>query len=140
MWLTLLVQVFFMAQAAGVLPAPSTPPDALNYEVFKAKVEPLLLEKRPGHARCYVCHSTGTAFRLQALSPGSTMWTDDQSRKNFDVVKRFVLPGVPLRSRLLTMPLAAEAGGIAFHPGGKHWTSQDDPEWRTLADWVEGKH
>ena len=68
------------------------------------------------------------------------MWTDDQSRKNFDVVKRFVLPGVPLKSRLLTMPLAADAGGVSFHPGGKHWTSQDDPEWRTLADWVEGKH
>ena len=142
MWLTLLlVQAFFMVQAAGAPPTPpATPPGALDYEVFKARVEPLLLEKRPGHARCYVCHSTGTAFRLQALSPGSTMWTDDQSRKNFDVVKRFVLPGVPLKSRLLTMPLAADAGGVSFHPGGKHWTSQDDPEWRTLADWVEGKH
>jgi hypothetical protein len=142
MWLTLLlVQAFFMVQAAGALPTPpATPPGALDYEVFKAKVEPLLLEKRPGHARCSVCHSTGTAFRLQPLSPGTAMWTDDQSRKNFDMVKRFVLPGVPLKSRLLTMPLAAEAGGVAFHPGGKHWTSQDDPEWRTLADWVEGKH
>jgi len=35
------------------------------------------------------------------------------------------------------MPLAAEAGGIAFHPGG-NWASQDDPEWRILADWVRG--
>ena|ERR1043165_7348069 len=123
--------LFFVlaAQAAG----------DLDFVVYKAKVEPLLLEKRPGHARCVVCHSTGTNFRLQALSPGAKVWTDEQSRKNFDMVKRFVLPGVPLKSRLLTMPLAHEAGGIAFHPGGKHWESQSDPEWKTLADWVNGK-
>jgi predicted NUDIX family NTP pyrophosphohydrolase len=55
------------------------------------------------------------------------------------MARRFVLPGVPMKSRLLTMPLAAEAGGVAFHPGGKHWTSQDDAEWKVLADWVNGK-
>jgi hypothetical protein len=113
-------------------------PITLDYEVFKARVEPLLLERRPGHARCYVCHSTGTPFRLQRLSPGANTWTEEQSQKNFEAVKRFVLPGVPLKSRLLTMPLAAEAGGVAFHPGGKHWQSQDDPEWRTLSAWVIG--
>jgi hypothetical protein len=111
----------------------------LDLNVFKSKIEPLLLEKRPGHARCYVCHSTSTAFRLQALSPGAKTWSDEQSQKNFEMVKRFVLPGVPLKSRLLTMPLAEEAGGVAFHPGGKHWESQNDPEWKTLADWVNGK-
>ena len=126
MWLIF----FFILQAAAG--------GALDYDVFKTKVEPLLLEKRPGHARCYVCHSTGTAFRLQALSPGARTWNEEQSQKNFDMVKRFVLPGVPMKSRLLTMPLAAEAGGVAFHPGGKHWTSQDDAEWKVLADWVNG--
>ena len=121
---------------------PAAPPGAgttgLDYDIFKARVQPLFLEKRPGHARCYVCHSTGTQFRLQPLSAGATAWTEDQSQKNFDAVKRFVLPGVPLKSRLLTMPLAAEAGGVAFHPGGKHWQSQDDPEWKLLAAWVNG--
>lgn len=111
----------------------------LDYQVFKAKVEPLLLEKRPGHARCVVCHSTGTAFRLQALTPGARTWSEEQSQKNFEMVKRFVLPGVPAKSRLLLMPLAHEAGGIAFHPGGKHWETQDDPEFKMLADWVNGK-
>lgn len=141
MWLRFfLVQALFWSQAAPTPPTPSAAAEsALDYDVFKARVEPLLLEKRPGHARCYVCHSTGTAFRLQPLSPGAATWTDEQSRKNFDAAKRFVLPGVPLKSRMLTMPLAAEAGGVAFHPGGKHWTSQNDPEWRTLADWVNGK-
>ena len=109
---------------------------ALDYDLYKQKVEPLLAEKRPGHARCITCHSTGTAFRLQPLPKGRAAYTDEESRKNFAAVSRFVLPGVPLKSRLLVMPLAHEAGGTEFHPGGKHWTSQDDPEWKALADWV----
>ena len=44
-----------------------------------------------------------------------------------------------MTSRLLTMPLAHEAGGVAFHPGGKHWQAQDDPEWKLLAAWVNGQ-
>ena len=111
----------------------------LDYSVFKTKVEPLLLEKRPGHARCVVCHARGTAFRLQELSPGAKTWNEEQSQKNFAMIKRFVLPGVPAKSRLLMMPLAHEAGGIAFHPGGKHWESQSDPEFTMLVDWVNGK-
>ena len=49
-----------------------------------------------------------------------------------------MLPGVPLKSRLLVMPLAHEAGGTEFHPGGKHWESQTDPEWKVLEEWVKG--
>jgi hypothetical protein len=111
----------------------------LDYAVFKARVEPLLLEKRPGHARCIACHERSSAFRLQPLSPGAKSWTEEQSQKNFEMAKRFVLPGAPAKSRLLTMPLAHEAGGVAFHPGGKHWESQTDPEFKVLADWVNGK-
>jgi|SRR5580765_8977935 len=127
------------ALASATRPASAQAASELNYDAFKAKVEPLLLEKRPGHARCVVCHSTGTAFRLQPLSPGAKTWSDEQSQKNFEMVKRFVLPGVPAKSRLLMMPLAHEAGGTEFHPGGKHWESQDDAEFKRLADWVNGK-
>jgi hypothetical protein len=132
MWLIL----FFMtwAQTAPAAPASSS----LDFAVYKAKVEPLFLEKRPGHARCVVCHSTGTNFRLQQLPAGQKAWTEEQSQKNFQMVSRFVLPGVPMKSRLLVMPLAHEAGGVEFHPGGKHWQTQGDPEWKTLADWVKG--
>ena len=108
----------------------------LDFEVFKTRVQPVFLQKRKGLARCYVCHSQGTSFRLQPLAPGSSSWTDEESRRNFEAVQRLVVPGNPQTSRLLTMPLAAEAGGVAFHPGGKHWISQDDPEWQALAAWV----
>ena len=128
MWLFFFLMLRLQAGSSG----------DLDFTYFKTKVEPLLLEKRPGHARCVVCHSTGTAFRLQALAPGAKAWTDEQSQKNFAMNKRFVLPGVPAKSRLLTMPLAHEAGGTEFHPGGKHWQSQSDAEWKVLADWVNG--
>ena len=125
MWMFLFLT--FLPQAAS---------SALNYDLFKEKVQPLLAEKRPGHARCITCHSTGTAFRLQPLPKGRTAYTDEESRKNFEAAARVVLPGVPMKSRLLTMPLTHEAGGTEFHPGGKHWSSKDDPEWKALADWV----
>jgi YVTN family beta-propeller protein len=120
--------------------APSAaPPSSLDYNVFKTQVEPIFLAKRPGHARCISCHATGTPLRLQALSPGATAWTEAQSQKNFEAVQKEVLPGVPQKSRLLVHPLATAAGGDHFHNGGKHWTSQSDPEWQALAAWVTGK-
>ncbi len=127
--------LLFIVWQAGSPPGSTSP---LDFDTFKSRVQPLLAEKRPGHARCITCHSTGTAFRLQRLPAGRTAYTDAESRKNFEAATRVVLPGVPLKSRLLTMPLAHEAGGTEFHPGGKHWESQDDPEWKALADWVRG--
>jgi YVTN family beta-propeller protein len=39
---------------------------------------------------------------------------------------------------LLVHPLAEQAGGDFYHNGGKHWSSQNDPEWQTLKAWVLG--
>jgi hypothetical protein len=127
MWLILFLS--FMGQGAA---------SSLDFDYFKTKVEPLLAEKRPGHARCITCHSTGTNFRLVRLPSGRSAYTEEESRKNFEAATRVVLPGVPLKSRLLTMPLSHEAGGNPFHPGGKHWESQNDAQWKTLAEWVKG--
>lgn len=112
----------------------------LNYETFKAKIQPIFLVTRAanGNARCAACHARGAGAYLEPLPPGAAMWTEDQSRRNFDRVSRLVVPGEPLKSILLTNPLATEAGGSAWHEGGKHWMSQDDPEWQTLASWVRG--
>src|SRR5436305_1467286 len=46
-----------MAQNAGSPPA-SPGSAALDYEFFKAKVQPIFLAKRPGHARCVACHAS----------------------------------------------------------------------------------
>ena len=111
---------------------------SLDYEVFKTKVQPIFVAKRPGHARCISCHASGTPLRLQPLPQGRAMWNDEESRKNFEAVKRVVVPG-SMKSMLLIHPLAEQAGGDFFHNGGKHWTSQDDPEWQILKAWVVGQ-
>jgi len=50
---------------------------SLDYATFRAKVEPIFLKKREGHARCVVCHAgAGNAFRLQPLAPGATTCTE----------------------------------------------------------------
>src|SRR5262249_50309781 len=54
-------------------------------------------------------------------------------------VRARVVSGNPLKSKLLTHPLAETAGGDPHHDGGKHWKSQQDPEWQTLAAWVRGE-
>jgi len=102
-------------------------------------VQPVFLTKRAGYTRCVVCHAGGEAGFLQPLAPGATEWTEEQSRKNFEAVSRLVVPGQPMKSRLLTHPLEPKAGGDEFHNGGRQFTSQDDPQFRTIAAWVAGK-
>jgi hypothetical protein len=123
------------AQQAGTIAAASP----LDYEVFKTRVQPILTSPRKGNARCTACHSRGggNAY-LEPLTPGSTTYTEEQSRRNFERVQRLIVPGEPLKSILLTNPLATAAGGSHWHGGGKHWQSQDNPEWQTLAAWVRG--
>ncbi len=114
---------------------------SLDYGFFKSQVEPIFLKKRAGHVRCYVCHEarSGNAFRLEKLSPGSGSWTEEQSRRNFQMVSALVVPGDPASSRLLLQPLAPEAGGLAFHSGGRQFASKNDPEWKILAQWISGR-
>jgi len=77
-------------------------------------------------------------FHLETLAPGSTDWTEEQSRKNFKSVSQLVVPGHPELSLFLHHPLAAEAGGDAFHSGGRQFASYDDADFVTLVDWVRG--
>jgi hypothetical protein len=132
--------ILAIAATAAFAQAPASgAASSLDFQFFKTRVQPILLAKRPGHARCYVCHSTGTPFRLQRLSPGASSWNDEQSRRNFEATQREVVPGDLQASRLLTHPLAADAGGDPFHGGGKHWDTRSDREWQVLADWVRGQ-
>jgi hypothetical protein len=118
----------------------STPTTAtLDFETYRTRVEPILLSPRRGNARCIACHSRGggNSF-LEPLPPGSTTYTGEQSRRNFERIQRLVVAGEPLKSPLLVNPLAEEPGGSHWHGGGKHWQSQDRPEWQILAEWVRG--
>jgi hypothetical protein len=132
--------VLAAAVLLGDLSVVASKTPTLDYEFFKAKVEPIFLKKREGHTRCYVCHEeSNNAFRLEKLPAGAAFWTEQQSRKNFDTVSALVMPGDPANSRLLLQPLAPEAGGNTFHSGGRQFASKSDPDWNTLAQWVTGR-
>ena len=125
--------IFILTLTTASWAAQPAAPPSLDYQV-----QPIFLAKRAGHARCISCHASGTPLRLQPLPAGRTMWNDEESRKNFEAVRRVVVPG-SIKSMLLVHPLAEQAGGDFFHNGGKHWTSQNDPEWQVLKNWVVGR-
>jgi hypothetical protein len=132
------VAVVAALAVSNAITAAQTAPK-LDYEFFKSRVEPVFLTKRPDHARCYVCHvESNNAFRLQRLAPGADAWTEEQSRRNFEMVEILVNPGDPDTSRLLLHPLGPEGGGDVFHSGGRQFPSKRDPAWRRLAAWVNG--
>lgn len=130
------LQILALSALLAQQSTPSRP--TLDYTFFKERVQPIFLKKRAGHARCVVCHDHRSP-PIQPLKAGAATWTEEQSRQNFLAWKQFVVPGHPMKSVMLLHPLAAEAGGDHFHAGGKHWKSQDDPEWQTLASWVRGE-
>jgi hypothetical protein len=137
------MRVPFAAAQSDTQPAPA-PAKTLDYEVFKTRVEPIFLKRRsPNHARCYACHEKTKHFSglmLESLPPGSNFWTEEQSRRNFETVSKLVVPGNLNASMFPMHPLAPEAGGdTRVHNGGRQFESQDDPDFKTIADWIRGQ-
>jgi YVTN family beta-propeller protein len=125
------------SSSTGQQPQGPTQPRPLDFESYRAQIEPVFLKPRPGGVRCYDCHSKlSTRMRLLPLSDGASSWTEAQTRENFAVVSRLVTPGRPLSSPLALHPLATEAGGDPAHTGGKFWASRNDPEWKMIAQWI----
>ena len=135
----LLAVIGLLVSAPSVGIQQPTSPPSLDFEFFRTRIQPVFTTKRPGNARCVSCHAFGTPMRLQPLAADSGTWNEEQSRKNFDVIRLRVVPGDPEASRLLRHPLAEGSGGDPHHDGGKHWSSKDDPEWQMLAAWVRGE-
>ena len=112
----------------------------LDYDYFKAKVQPIFLTKRATHARCVMCHAgANNMLHLEALPEGQTAWTEEQTRKNFETVSKIVQAvDDPLQSKILVHPLAPEGGGDVWHSGGRQFANRNDPYWKTIADWAKG--
>jgi hypothetical protein len=137
---TIAAAAVLVLAAAGDAGADPKPKPVLDFEFYKVRVEPIFLQKRSGHTRCYVCHvESNNALHLEKLPAGQNAWTREQSHRNFEVVSTLVNPGDPATSRLLLHPLAPEAGGDVFHSGGRQFATKDDPAWKSLAQWVNGQ-
>ena len=109
-----------LTAAAFVFASAAIAAPALDYDFFKARVEPIFLQKRPGHTRCVVCHAerSNNAFRLEKL-PAGGRWTEEQSG------------GKPRISTLRHAPGGRKALGGNLHkhrgdPTGALWPGPDE--------------
>lgn len=117
-WQTL-AQWVLSGDAVPVQAAPE-----LDYEFFEACVHPVFYRVTTGGLACANCHVAEFAQADPEIS--------------WNAVQRLVEPGHPTRSRLLMHPLHPDAGGDYVHNGVRRWRSQDDPEFRMLAAWING--
>ncbi len=109
----------------------------LDFEIYRAQVEPIFLKKRPTHARCVSCHVAALSrFHLEPLDEGKTSWTAEQTRTNFAAVSQLVNLKEVLASPILKHPLAESAGGDKAHSGGEQFKTRDDPDWKTIEAWI----
>ncbi len=85
---TAAVSAFALVAASSLV---SHAADAPDFDYFKAKVQPIFVTKRPGHARCVMCHAeANNALRLEKLPAGQETWNEEQTRKNYDTVVKIV--------------------------------------------------
>jgi len=118
-WQTLAEWVRTAAPSA----AESTP--GVDFEFFRACVQPIFFQVTPGGLACANCH--GNEF------------TQTDPEQSWNAISRLIEPGRPTQSRLLMHPLHPDGGGDYVHNGVRRWSSQDDPEWRMLAAWINGE-
>ena len=124
-------------------PDGAMPQDPFDY--YRTNIEPLFLRSRgypgstDGNAACVMCHVWQTSVRFSLEEPTETpdggAWTEEQSRRNYEVVTQLVNASDPESSRFLRKPLAVGAGGLR-HTGGNYWDSTQDPEYQVILDWI----
>jgi hypothetical protein len=109
-------------------------PRALDYEFFRVRIEPFLLET------CGECHAdprerrkVGRHFLRPA--PGRRL-REKHSRQNFETVSALVEPRNPAASLYLLKPLDPRDGGLT-HKGGTRLNT-NTPEYGAIVDWING--
>ena len=104
-------------------PAASKADVALDYDYYKAKVEPVFLVKREGHTRCVVCHTVNNA-PLHLVRRGRRVGTMSSRVETSSWSRRWSCPGgkaassLRIRSpkRLVAIPITAEASSSPHNP------------------------
>src|SRR3981081_3096150 len=84
-WRTRFIMTDAFLSAASPLPMATRAAPSLDYEFFKTRVQPVFLQKRDGHTRCYVCHAeSNNAFRLERLANGAAAGNGEHCGQNFE--------------------------------------------------------
>ena len=116
-----------VGQAPGFVPG-SVDTSSPHFATFRDQVQPMLERRCAGSS----CH--GSTIADLYLSCGES---DEQVEWNYWVAMEFVAPGsTRSTSEILRRPLGVQVGG-SFHEGGDVFGSIEDPDYMTLAAWVE---
>ena len=114
------------------------PEPTLDFEFFRACVQPVFANPREGHIRCSNCHSAGLIGFAPAPQTGGA-WSEQEAKRAFTTISRLIIPGNPEQSRFMLKPLHPDGGGSYTHNGPRRWQTRKDPEWQMLAQWVRGE-
>ncbi len=117
---------------------PNSPVDPLvevDFEFFRACVQPIFVNPIENAMPCIECHSGEFAIP----PPENSYWSVEASQLEFTALLNYVDPGRPEYTRFLHKPLHPNAGGDLMHNGGRRWFSKEDPERQALEAWVRGE-
>ncbi len=134
--------LFYGQNASGQKNPAQVPTRQLDYEVFAARVQPILQARGKDGNACVMCHATHTIFRLNP-PPGEGTYTEEQIQQNFRSALRVVNLLEPENSLLLRKPTSgAEVEGTVdtgklSHGGGVRWQA-GSPEYKTILAWING--
>jgi len=110
----------------------------LDFDFFRACVQPVFANPREGHIKCSNCHAAGL-IGFAPVPQNGDAWTDQEAKRAFSTISRLIVAGNPEQSRFLLKPLHPDGGGSYTHNGPRRWQSRDDPEFQMLAQWVRGQ-
>lgn len=121
--------------ATGDPNATAEPVVDVDFEFFRACVQPIFVNPLENAMPCIECHSG----EFGIPPPENSYWSVEASQLAFTALLNFIDPGRPDYSRFLHKPLHPNAGGDLMHNGGRRWFSKDDPERVALEAWVRGE-
>jgi hypothetical protein len=115
------------------------PMPRVDFDFFRACVQPVFANPREGHLRCSNCHAGGQMGFAPPPGEGRDTWNEKEARQAFAAISRLIIAGDPEHSRFLLKPLHPDGGGSYAHNGVRRWPNRNDPEWQMLAAWVRGE-
>ena len=116
----------------------ATADPSLDFEFFRACVQPVFANPREGQIKCSNCHAGGLIGFAPVPQNGDT-WNEQEAKRAFSTISRLIVAGNPDQSRFLLKPLHPDGGGSYTHNGPRRWQSRNDPEFQMLAGWVRGE-
>lgn len=119
------------------------PREALDFNFFRARVEPLLAKAGTDGQSCVECHVTHTIFKLQRPNEKGE-FTLEQTKENFENAMKVVDLAYPESSLILRKPMStAKAEGVVganqlAHGGERRWENEQAEEYQTILRWLRG--